>query len=143
MTVPAHFALPAVETILNEFAQESGRASLALNVRQLRLPFQATIYVAVDARVLPGDAPNEWRIHICAARNPALYPTFDGVLTLVDAAAAGSVLQLEGEYDVPFGAVGRAIDVTLLRGAAISSLERFVREVAYRVAALARWAAPL
>jgi hypothetical protein len=51
----------------------------------------------------------------------------------------GSQLQLDGDYTAPFGAVGRAIDATLLRGAARASLERFVREVAYRVAALSLW----
>lgn len=142
VAVPAYYALPAVETVLREFANEPGRASLALNVRQLHLPFQATIAVAVAAHVAAGEAQNEWRLHIEAVLNPAIYPTFDGVLALLPAAEAGSQLQLDGEYTVPFGRIGRALDDTLLRGAAKKSLERFLREIAYRVAALARWAAP-
>ncbi|HKU66950.1 MAG TPA: hypothetical protein VJP85_04145 [Candidatus Baltobacteraceae bacterium] len=133
--------MPAVDAILSEFAQEPGRASLALNVRQLHLPFQATISVAISARIASGDAPNEWRLHIEAEHNPAVYPKFDGVLSLTSDGCS-SRLQLDGTYIAPFGAVGRAIDVTLLRGAARSSLDRFVRELAYRVAALSRWAAP-
>lgn len=138
VNAPAAFARQAVETILSEFAQEPGRASLALNVRQLHLPFQATITVPIEARVSPGQAATEWQLHIEAARNPELYPKFDGVLSLCDQ-GFGSQLQLDGDYTAPFGAVGRAIDATLLRGAARASLERFVREVAYRVAALSLW----
>lgn len=130
----AALAVPAA------FAQEPGRASLALNVQQLRLPFQATISVPVDARVSPGEGRNQWRLHIRAASNPAMYPTFDGVLALLSAAGSGAQLQLDGRYTVPLGPIGRAIDMTALRGAARSSLRRFVRELAYRVAALARWA---
>lgn len=139
LAVPAHFAFPALETILNEFSKEPGRASLALNVRQLHLPFEATISAPVEAHVAAGNARNEWRLHILATSNSAMYPTFDGVLTLITAGDSGSQLQLEGHYAVPFGAVGRAIDKTVLSGAARSSLQRFVRELAYRVAAIARW----
>lgn len=140
VAVPIHFALPALETILREFAQEPGRASLALNVRQLHLPFEATICVGIKARVSSGETRNEWHLQISAARNPRMYPTFDGVLTLIEVADSGSQLLLSGTYVVPFGALGRAIDVTLLRGAATSSLERFSRELAYRLTALAHWA---
>jgi hypothetical protein len=139
VAVPAHFALPALETILREFSQEPGRASFALNMRQLHLPFEATFSVPIEAHVFAGNARNEWRLHIHAAHNSRMYPTFQGLLTLIAAADSGSQVQLEGHYVAPFGAVGRVIDETVLRGAARSSLERFVREIAYRVAAIARW----
>ena len=125
--------------ILKEFAQKPGRASLGLNVRQMHLPFQATICVAVDADVCPGEARNEWRLQIRAA---PLYPMFQGLLRLLPAEQSGAQLQIDGRYRVPFGALGRALDATVMRGAAESSLQRFVREIAYRVAALARWALP-
>lgn len=141
VTVPAHFALPALETILKAFEQEAERASLALNMRQMHLPFEATICVGIHAHVLRGEASNEWRLNIRAERNPGMYPTFQGVLTLVEAGERGSELRLHGRYTAPLGAGGYAIDTTLLRDAAKSSLERFVREIAYRIAALARWAA--
>lgn len=139
LAVPAQFALPALETILHEFSQGPGRASLALNMRQLHLPFEATISVPIQALLFPCDAQNEWRLRIHAARRPALYPTFEGLLTLRAAADSWSELHLEGRYVVPLGAMGRVIDLTLLSGAARSSLERFMREIAYRVVAIARW----
>ena len=126
---------------MKEFSREPGRSSLALNMRQLHLPFEATITVPVRADVVAGSARNEWRLHIQASHNPSMYPAFDGLLTLI-AAVSGSQLHLEGRYTAPFGAVGKAIDETFLKDAARSSLERFVREVAYRVAALAHWVIP-
>lgn len=139
LAVPAHFALPALDAILSEFSKEPGRESLALNMRQVHLPFEATISVPIEAHVYAGNARNEWRLHIHAASNAAMYPTFEGVLTLITASDSGSQLQLDGRYAVPYGAVGRAIDKTVLSGAARSSLERFVRELTYRVAAITRW----
>lgn len=143
VAVPVNFALPAVECILSGFAQTHHDAhesvSLALNLRQLHLPFEAEIRVPVEARVSPGSAHNEWRLDIRAAHNAALYPTFEGLLTLLPVGRCSAQLQLQGRYTVPFGALGKALDVTLMRGAAPSSLQRFVREVACRVAALARW----
>lgn len=139
ITVPATFALPAIETILHEFAKHPGSASLALKIDQLHVPFQAMISVPVEACVSPGEGRNEWSLQIRAAANAHMYPTFEGVLTLVPAARTGSELQLNGTYLVPFGALGRAIDLTLLRGAAQSSLQRFVRDVANRIAMLSQW----
>jgi len=133
------FALAAVETILNGVCSDTSQA-LALNIRQLSVPLEALISVPVDVRVRSGEARNEWRLRIRAVSKPHLYPRFAGVLTLIPAADQGCQLQLSGEYAPPLGAIGRVIDATVLRGAAQSSLERFVREIAYRIAALARWA---
>lgn len=140
IAIPAAFALPALETILKEFAQHPGSASLALNIQQLHVPFQALITVPIEARVAPGQCRNEWRLTIRAASKPQLYPTFEGTLQLLSADRSGSQLQLDGRYVVPFGTLGRTIDLTFLRGAAEESLHRFVRDVAGRVAALSRWA---
>jgi hypothetical protein len=82
----------------------------------------------------------EWQLRICAASQPKLYPTFAGVLSLAPAGERSCELLLDGAYAVPLGVLGRAIDSTFLCGAAQASLERFVREIANRVATLARWA---
>jgi hypothetical protein len=137
IAAPAAFALPAVERILREFA-DPGNASLALNISELHLPFQAVISVPVQARVAAGAARNEWRLEIRAADRAQLYPVFEGTLRL-QRAGHGSELHLEGAYAVPLGTLGRAIDATVLRGAAGSSLQRFVREIAHRVAAISQW----
>lgn len=140
IAVDTALALAALETILTEFGSVDGGAALALNIRQLHLPFEAALRVPVRATVHPGESRNQWRLSIRAAKAPGLYPTFEGVLALLSAADKGCQLQLEGRYAPPLGSVGRAIDSTLLRGAARSSLERFIREVAHRVAALAHFA---
>jgi hypothetical protein len=139
--VPVAFALPAVETILKEFGKTPGSASLALNLQELHAPFEAMISVPVNTRFEAGNGRNQWHVAINAAATPQLYPSFEGYLTLLDAPAIGAELRLEGQYVVPFGRAGRVIDMTLLRGIAESSLRRFLRDVASRVAALSRWAA--
>jgi hypothetical protein len=137
--VPAVFAFSAVERILEEFALNPADASLALNVRELHLPFEVLVSVPIRTNVRPGNSRNEWHVEIYPVSNPQLYPTFEGVLTLVPAARSGTQIELSGGYSVPFGMVGHAIDLTLFRGAAASSLRRFVREIAHRVAALSHW----
>lgn len=134
---PAAFALPAVERILCDFANP-GSASLALSISELHLPFQGVISVPVRALVAPGIARDEWLLQIEAQQRAALYPVFEGTLRL-HRAGRGSELHLLGHYTVPLGTLGRAIDATLLSGAAESSLKRFVREIAHRVAAISQW----
>jgi hypothetical protein len=141
IAVPIAFALPAMETILKEFAQRPGAANLALNIQDMHVPLETLMAVPVRVGVKAGLSRNEWQLSICAAVKPELYPIFDGQLRLLDAATSGAQIQLEGTYVVPLGAVGHAIDVTLLHGLAESSLHRFVHDLAIRVAALSRWAA--
>lgn len=137
ISAPAAFTLPAVEAILREF-RDPARASLALNACELRVPFEAVISVPVQARIGPGEGRDEWSVRISAATLPMLYPAFEGCLRLLRA-GQGSELNLEGLYDVPFGAFGHARDRAVFREAAEASLERFLREIAHRVAALSRW----
>lgn len=134
------FALAAVETILKDACSETPQAALALNIAQLKVPLETMISVPIDLRVDSGDARNEWLLQLRAHSKPHLYPTFAGVLTLLPAGERGCQLQLRGEYVPPFGMVGRVIDSTVLGGVAQSSLHRFVKDIAHRVAAIAQWA---
>ena len=139
IAAPASFALPAIELILKEFTQCPGRASLALNIRDLHVPFEAMISVPIETHVRPGEHRNQWRLRIRAAQNVGLYPAFEGLLTLLSADNKGSQLQLEGSYAPPMGSFGSAIDRTVFHGAAKASLDRFVRNIASRVATLSQW----
>jgi hypothetical protein len=141
VAVPVAHALPALATVLREFKQRPGAASLALDMRQLHVPLEALITVPVRLDVTDGAFRNEWQIHVCAESKPQLYPVLEGLLKLVDAIDRGSQLELDGVYVVPFGALGHAVDITLFRGAAESSLHRFIRDLANRVASLSHWAA--
>ncbi len=140
LAIPAALALPAIETILKEFAHRPGETSLALNIQQVHVPLEAMISVPIEVRVAAGHGRCEWLLSIRAASKPQFYPTFEGELSLLDAQKSGSQLQIDGSYAVPFGALGRVIDLTILRGVAESSLRRFIRDIANRVAALSRWA---
>jgi hypothetical protein len=140
MAAPAAFALPAVERILREFG-DPANASLALNVRDLGIPFQGLISVPVRAELRAGKARNEWNLRIAAANHTSLYPVFAGTLVLLRA-GQGSELRLDGVYEVPLEPLGRALDATVFHGAARSSLQRFLREISHRVVALLHWAQP-
>ncbi|HZT11889.1 MAG TPA: hypothetical protein VFA29_03765 [Candidatus Baltobacteraceae bacterium] len=134
------YALPALETVLTELNKHPGSASLALNMQELHIPLQAMISVPVEAQASPDGGRHAWHLEIRAASRPQMYPTFEGRLRLAPAGERSSELQLDGRYQVPLGALGKALDSTFLRGAAHASVQRFVRELAHRVAMLARWA---
>ena len=134
------YALPALETVLTELEKHPGSTSLALNMQELHVPLQAMVSVPVQAQVLADDERHAWHVEIRAASRPQMYPTFNGALRLVSCGERACELRLQGRYQVPLGALGRVIDSTFLRGAVDASMQRFVRELADRVAMLARWA---
>lgn len=140
ITLPAHHALAAIETILGELTKHPGSASLALEMHELHVPLQAMISVPIEARVFPSSSRNEWHLEIRAVAGANVFPTFEGTLAITPAGERGSELHLDGTYHVPLNGVGRAIDATLMRGAAEASIQRFVREIAHRAETLARWA---
>lgn len=139
--VPATFALPAVDAALKEISHAAGSVSLTLNVKDFRLPLEATVGVPIETHVRGERSRHEWQIEIRSASKAYMYPSFTGVMSVVQAGANGCELRLEGEYIVPFGGIGRAIDRVLFRGAARSSLQHFVHDIAASVMAeRMRWA---
>ncbi len=133
--VPAIFALPAVDAALKEFAHRPGSGSLAVNVQELGFPLAATVGIPIEASVSDGRSRHEWEIEMRSATRAHMYPSFTGVLSVTQAGASGCELRLEGEYMVPLGEIGRVIDLTLFKGIAQSSLQRFVHDIAARVMA--------
>lgn len=139
--VPAAFALPAVDAALKEISHAAGSVSLSLNVKEFRLPLKAAVGIPIEAHVRAERSHHEWQIEIRSASKAYMYPAFTGVLSVAQAGTTGCELRLEGEYIVPFGGIGRAIDRVLFRGAARSSLQHFVHDIAARVMAeRMRWA---
>jgi len=131
--VPVLLALPTLGGVLKERAQQPEGVVLQVELPELRIPFHATIGVPVLTKIKGLDR-HEWSLEMRAATNPSVYPTFHGVLALEPVGAHACELQLKGKYAVPLGPLGRAIDATLFRGAAVASLQRFVDDVAFRVA---------
>jgi hypothetical protein len=59
-----------------------------------------------------------------------LFPVLDADLRLAPAAEGGSVLTLAGVYRPPLGALGQALDRALLHHAAVTTIRRFLAQVA-------------
>jgi len=80
--------------------------------------------VPVRIRLTHG-APKSGRfgLTIAALEAPWLYPRFRGELETIEAGAAVTVLKLSGDYQVPFGLLGRVFDPAAARGIAPRGLE--------------------
>jgi hypothetical protein len=68
----------------------------------------------------------EWE----ATRNPKLFPTLQGTLSVFPLTPTETQLELEGHYVPPLGKAGALFDATLGHRMAEGSLTRFVQEVA-------------
>ncbi len=114
-----------------EEASEHGTVVLAT-----RIPGSASVAVPVRVRVTY-QAPKSPRFGVTiAARNtPALYPRFHGDLELTEAGPAAAILTLSGEYEVPLGMLGRALDAIAARGVAPRGLEDLLDRLAADVVA--------
>lgn len=107
--------------------------SLSLRLRDLAMPGEGELHVPVQAHVV--SRPQEWecRVTISAAQDQRFFPTFEGVLTVTPDGRSECELWLQGHYEPPMGALGRGINVTLLRGAAKRSLRTFLEWLAAEV----------
>lgn len=139
LPVPAIGAAATLAVLLKSAERQTGSISLNVALSDLGAPLGALIAVPVRARVTSAHASHEWGIAIEAAERASLYPTFTGVMTLVPTTAAGCAIQLNGTYVPPLGKLGRAIDMTLLRGTAETTLRHFVRELASMITERVRW----
>jgi hypothetical protein len=101
-----------------EEASEHGTVVLAA-----RIPGNGRVAVPVRLRVrYLAPKTGRFGLTITARTKPALYPRFQGGLDLAEASTAATKLTLSGDYDVPFGLLGRALDATAARGVAPSGL---------------------
>lgn len=128
---PRDLAALALESILRRFEAQPGRTALSVDLaRDLQFPVEATVDVPVKLSLLAVRPPAAFEIRLEAAEQPGRYPAFAGVLSIVSAGTSRSTLELDGRYEVPLGALGESLDMTLLAGAAESSLMRFLRRLA-------------
>jgi hypothetical protein len=116
---------------LLEEASEHGTVVLAATIMG-----NGRVAVPVRLRVsYPPTRAQRFGLSIAALKTPSIYPRFHGELTLADVGAAVTTLTLSGEYQVPFGVVGRAFDATAARGIAPRGLADLVDRLVANVLA--------
>ena len=125
-----------------EFLRESLEASVGGNVQTLplkaRLAFvPGTLEKNVLVRYERGRDPlhfdEPWNV-IWTPEGGGPYPDFAGELTVrADESYRGAVLELQGDYVPPFGAVGRAFDIALGQRIASSTAQTLLRDIGDRM----------
>jgi hypothetical protein len=105
--------------LLAEVGVESGRLT-----REVRVDVGEP--VRLEGSVL---LPVTWR----AARLEALFPVLEADLQVAAVGPRRTQLSLNGRYQPPLGAVGRALDRTLLHRIAEATVRDFLERVAARV----------
>jgi hypothetical protein len=101
-------------------------AALHVGLHNLRLPVPGEITVPIDASVQGRPFQYACTLKIEAANGQHLFPKFAGNVNISALGEGASELWLQGQYEVPFGGIGAAIDATVLNGAAQRSLSAFL-----------------
>lgn len=86
---------------------------------------------SVDEKVAAGSTPAtrlllEWE----AATMPRLFPLMKGELSIYPLTSTETQLDFSGEYEPPFGAVGKTMNAIVLHRMAEASVHRFISDVA-------------
>ena len=123
--------VPLVRARLETLAEASEHGTVMLFAG---LPGGGQIAVPVRLRVTyASPRASRFTLSIRALTSSELYPRFRGVLELTAAGTAATIVALSGEYAVPFGLLGNALDATAARHIAPHGLagliDRLVRDV--------------
>jgi hypothetical protein len=112
--------VPLLRRQLETLEEASQHGTVVLSAR---IPGDGRVAVPVRVRVTYL-APKTGRfgLAITSLSKVALYPRFQGGLDLAASGTAATTATLSGDYDVPFGMFGRALDATAARGIAPSGL---------------------
>ncbi len=129
--VPLAAALPIFEKVVGALTKPESAPDLSIDLaRDLKMPFEAQVHVPVQFDASAPQVDDGFNVTLVPAVRRPYYPRFAGILRMAEQRAESSALLLEGSYTVPFGIVGRVLDMTLFRGAARRSLQRFLDHIA-------------
>ena len=133
---PGNLALTAMYEILDAIAHEEPpyeKVRLSVGFDQIRLPAGWRLTAPVDIEAQDNRFRAESVVHVAASMARGIFPRFEGTLSISPLGDGESDLWLRGNYTVPGGAAGNAIDATVLRGAAARSLRDFITWLAARI----------
>lgn len=102
--------------------------SLAVHLRDLHATVAGEVRVPVEIDIDERAARWECGLKIRAIGSEGFFPTFTGTMS-VTPVGAHSEIWLQGTYEPPLGAIGAALDRTVLRHAAQRSLESFLTRI--------------
>ncbi len=101
-------------------------AALHVGLHDLRLPVPGEIAVPIEASAQGLPLQYACTLKIEAADGRHLFPKFAGNVNVSSLGESASELWLQGQYDVPLGGIGAAIDATLMNGVAERTLSTFL-----------------
>jgi hypothetical protein len=133
LDVPAVLARKELMRVMQAIqAHEAPYADLALHVglHDFHLPIPGQISIPVETEIHEGPVQYTCAIKIAASGAAELFPKFSGTLDVTGLGESASELRVRGEYEVPFGGLGSAVDSALLSGAAQRALEGLLNLIA-------------
>lgn len=86
---------------------------------------------SIDEKVAPGSTPvTQLLLQWEAATMPRLFPLMHGELSVYPLTSTETQLDFSGEYEPPFGALGRTMNAIVLHRIAEVSVHRFITDTA-------------
>jgi hypothetical protein len=120
--------------VASEASDHGAKLLAEVGLRNGRLMREVEVEVGVPARLEASImVPLSWR----ATRLEALFPVLEADLQIAAVGPRRTQLSLNGRYEPPLGAVGRALDRTLLHRIAEATVRDFLERVAVRLFASA------
>jgi hypothetical protein len=126
--VPYHFARRYLEDVLAPQAASGEKRTIALTVPVRDRALAKDVEIAFSAAVDPKGFDEPWAVHWEPSGGP--FPTFDGTLAIrADETHETSVVELEGEYRPPLGALGAAFDAAIGKHIAEATAQELLRRI--------------
>jgi hypothetical protein len=94
-----------------------------------------SVNVRIEVGAAVGTPPDGAEIALAAEGGEQFFPVFHGTLRVEAVDTFSSLLVLRGDYDVPFGILGKLFDRTVLLTVAERSLQTFLGELRDELAA--------
>jgi hypothetical protein len=138
LDVPAGLARTELMNIMNAIHNHEAPyedAVLKVGLHDLRLPLPGDVGIPIDAEVQGRPFQYQCGIKIAAHGGAELFPKFAGSVNISALGSSASEIWLQGDYEVPLGAIGAMLDATLFYGTAKRSLTAFLDMLANTITA--------
>lgn len=135
VNLPANLVGPALRGVLEKIERADPADppfALSVGLEDLHLPDAATVSVPIDLHVgvAHGKHSTSVDFDFSARSHRKLFPAFKGTLRTDPLGPSNSALWFSGSYAPPLGALGRALDATIMRGVAQRTLAAFLARIA-------------